>query len=204
MLHLNTINDGTHQTLTSLQSKDYLQQFSLVGGTNLSLRFGHRTSIDLDLFSPDIFDPVQLSALLEIDYDYTYRSNNKYMLFSYINNVKLDFVHHPFALLQPVETIEGIRLFSLDDVCAMKLFAATKRGGRKDFYDIFQLCQAIGPEKVVDNFSKKYGEDKIWMMQMSLVYFADADLEEDPELFIKGLNWDKVKKYMTQTFAQSL
>ncbi|NJL74979.1 MAG: nucleotidyl transferase AbiEii/AbiGii toxin family protein [Saprospiraceae bacterium] len=33
-----------------------LNQFALVGGTNLSLRFGHRLSIDLDLFTNEPFD----------------------------------------------------------------------------------------------------------------------------------------------------
>ena len=204
MLHLNTISSATHQTLLSLQSKDYIQQFALAGGTNLSLRYGHRTSIDLDLFSCEIFDPTQLTDVLQIEFDYIYRSNNKYMLFGYINNIKVDFVHHPFKLLYPAEIVDGIRLFSVEDVCAMKLFAATKRGSRKDFYDIFQLSQVLGPHKLVENFSNKYGEDKIWMMQISLVYFDDADLEEDPELFVPGLNWEKVKKYMKQTFSKPL
>jgi hypothetical protein len=204
MLHLNTINDTAHETLLALQSKDYLQEFSLVGGTNLSLRYGHRSSIDLDMFSTKIFEPLQLNDVLQIDFDYTYRSNNKYMLFCFINNVKVDWVHHPFPLLQPIEIIDGIRFFSVADVSAMKLFAVTKRGSKKDFFDIFQLAQVLGPDKLVENFSAKYGEDKIWMMQMSLIYFEDADKEENPELFFPDLSWSKVKNYMKQTFSELL
>jgi hypothetical protein len=112
MLHLNTINDSTHQALISPQAKDYLRQFFLVGGTNLSLRYGHRSSIDLDLFSTAVFDPVQLSDLLQEENDFEYRSNNKYKLFGYVNNIKVDFVRHP------LEIIDNIRLFSVDDVSA--------------------------------------------------------------------------------------
>jgi predicted nucleotidyltransferase component of viral defense system len=165
MLHLNTISPSTHETLLTLQLKDYLQNFSLAGGTNLSLRYGHRTSIDLDLFSSETFDPTELNDILQIEFNYTYRSNNKYMLFGYLNDVKVDFIHHPFKLIQPIETIDGIRFFSVADVSAMKLFAVTKRGSRKDFYDIFQLSQALGPHKLIEYFSSKYGEDKIWMMR---------------------------------------
>jgi len=204
MLHLNTINDITHETLLALQSKDYLQEFSLVGGTNLSLRYGHRSSIDLDMFSPKIFDSSQLNDLLQIDFDYTYRSTNKHMLFCFINNVKVDWVHHPFPLLQPIEIIDGVRFFSVTDVSAMKLFAVTKRGSKKYFFDIFQLAQVLGPDKIVENFSNKYGEDKIWMMQMSLIYFEDADKEENPKLFFPNISWEKVKKYMKQTFSKPL
>jgi predicted nucleotidyltransferase component of viral defense system len=124
------------------------------------------------------------------------------MLFAYINRIKVDLIHHPFNLIKPLEIVEGLRLFSVEDVCAMKLFAVTKRGSKKDFYDIFQLCQILSPERLVDYFSMKYGNEKAWMMQMSLIYFEDADREEDPELLIPGLSWEKVKKYMKQTFSK--
>ena len=201
MLHLNTIDEITHQTLLSFQSKEYLAGFSLVGGTNLSLRFGHRKSIDLDMFSTTPFEPAEINDLLQVDYNYRYRSNNRYMLFSYINNVKTDWVQHPFPLLSPIEIIDSIRFFSVADVSAMKLFAVTKRGSKKDFFDIYKLSEMEGPKKIVEYFNQKYGNDKTWMMKMSLVYFEDADTEEDPEILEKGLTWQKVKNYMAKTFS---
>jgi predicted nucleotidyltransferase component of viral defense system len=204
MLHLNTIDDNTHEILLALQSKDYLQKFALAGGTNLSLRYGHRKSIDLDFFSTRNFDPLELSDLLQIDFEYVYRSNNKYMLFSFINNVKVDWIHHPFELLKPIELDDGINFFSIEDVSAMKLFALTKRGSKKDFFDVFQLAKDLGPKQIIENFSMKYGEDKIWMMQLGLTYFEDADKEEDPLLLSPNLSWREVKKYMKQTFSKLL
>jgi sensor domain CHASE-containing protein len=56
MLHLSTIDESVHHTLLSLMEKDYLRDFALVGGTSLALRYGHRNSIDIDLFSPVQFD----------------------------------------------------------------------------------------------------------------------------------------------------
>jgi hypothetical protein len=41
-----------------------LKDFYLVGGTNLSLRYGHRISIDLDLFSNIDFSPNEISEVL--------------------------------------------------------------------------------------------------------------------------------------------
>lgn len=204
MLHLNTIDEITHQTLLSLQSNKYLESFALVGGTNLSLRYGYRKSIDLDFFSTEIFDPTLVSDFLQAEFPYAYRSNNKYMLFCYINNIKVDFVYHPFDLLRPIEIIDGIRFFSVEDVSAMKLFALTKRGSKKDFFDVYALSQILGPVKLLENFSLKYGEDKIWMMKMSLVYFEDADNSEEPEILEKNLTWEKVKKYMLTTYSTPL
>jgi hypothetical protein len=46
-----------------------LQEFFLVGGTNLSLQIGHRISIDLDLFSYQLFDSSQLRTILEQQFE---------------------------------------------------------------------------------------------------------------------------------------
>jgi len=51
MLHAKAIETPTLELIKSLQTKTYLQGFYLVGGTALALHFGHRKSIDIDLFS---------------------------------------------------------------------------------------------------------------------------------------------------------
>ena len=56
MLQTQTVNGDTLELLKSLMASPILQQFDLVGGTNLSLRLGHRLSIDLDLFTSLPFD----------------------------------------------------------------------------------------------------------------------------------------------------
>jgi len=39
------------------------ETFTLYGGTALALRFGHRSSVDFDFFSNQLFDPDDLAAL---------------------------------------------------------------------------------------------------------------------------------------------
>ena len=51
MLHTKTIEPRTLSVLNELMHFPELNQFSLVGGTALSLKYGHRISNDLDLFS---------------------------------------------------------------------------------------------------------------------------------------------------------
>ncbi len=202
MLHLNTIDEFTNELLVSLCNKDYLNDFALVGGTNLSLRFGHRKSIDIDLFSTRPFQPSQLEDLLSMDFaGYSYRGNNKYMLFCNIGPVKTDLVHHPFELLAPLEVIENIKMFSVQDVAAMKLFAVCKRGTRKDFYDIWMLLKYFTRNELMDLFVKKYGEDKIIFLEKSILYFDDADESEEPEILLKNVDWKKVKRDIYQSFA---
>jgi predicted nucleotidyltransferase component of viral defense system len=202
MLHLNTIDETMYQILLSILAKDYFKEFSLVGGTSLSLRYGHRKSIDIDLFSPNEFDPALMDSLLKAEYpEYVYRGNNRFMLFCNIGPVKSDIIHHPFNLLSPVETIDNIRMFSIEDVAAMKLFAICKRGTRKDFYDLWVLVQHFTPNQLAAFFVEKYGEEKLIFLRKSVVYFEEANITNQPEVLIPKLSWEKVKKEVYASFT---
>lgn len=201
MLHLNTIDESVHHTLLSLMGKDYLRDFALVGGTSLALRYGHRNSIDIDLFSPIKFDGEILRMTLEIEYkNFNFSGSNKYMMFCYINEVKTDFILHPHRLLKPIEVIDDIRMFSIEDVTAMKLQAVTQRGSKKDFYDVWQLLQVMTAQQLIEIYAAKYTESQVWMLLNSLLYFIDAEQQAPPEIFINNLTWDKVKKTIIKAF----
>ncbi|MDZ4809928.1 MAG: nucleotidyl transferase AbiEii/AbiGii toxin family protein [Bacteroidota bacterium] len=201
MLHLNTIDEAMHKVLLSLLGKKYLAAFSLVGGTSLCLRYGHRKSVDIDLFSTKEFDPSVLDELIKTDYpDYTYRGNNRYMLFCSIGSVKSDIIYHPFKLLSPIETINNIRMFSIEDVAAMRLFAICKRGTRKDFYDLWMLVQHFTPVQLAAFFEEKYGQEKLIFLRKSVLYFEEADISEQPKVLIETLGWEKVKKEVYRAF----
>jgi Nucleotidyl transferase AbiEii toxin, Type IV TA system len=64
MLQTQTVEGNTLGLLKSLMAMQSLQQFALVGGTNLSLRLGHRLSIDLDLFTPQPFNVDSLARII--------------------------------------------------------------------------------------------------------------------------------------------
>ena len=67
MLHFETLPTGTLGLLKDFTALPALQQFSLVGGTALALRFGHRRSIDFDFFTPAPFDVESLADTLSRD-----------------------------------------------------------------------------------------------------------------------------------------
>jgi hypothetical protein len=60
MLQTRTIEPRTLELLKSLMTLPSVDPFFLVGGTALALQMGHRVSIDLDLFTPEIFDKIDL------------------------------------------------------------------------------------------------------------------------------------------------
>ena len=64
MLQTQTVDGSTLGLLKDLMAIPELEQFALVGGTNLSLRLGHRLSIDLDLFTNKAFDTEGIARIL--------------------------------------------------------------------------------------------------------------------------------------------
>jgi hypothetical protein len=56
MLYENTVAPATLGLLKELMQMEVLKPFALVGGTNLSLRLGHRISEDLDIFAIEAYE----------------------------------------------------------------------------------------------------------------------------------------------------
>lgn len=68
MLYKETVKPGTLDLIIELMKDHQLNSFYLVGGTALSLRIGHRESIDIDLFNSSDFDGDKLSLHLQKEY----------------------------------------------------------------------------------------------------------------------------------------
>lgn len=204
MLHLNSINNTTYQLLQSLCIKAYLSNFALAGGTSLSLQLGHRKSIDIDLFSFDDADMNEISLQLADDYDdIIIRRTTKVFIFCAINGIKSDFVkQNKAALLKPCKTIDGIRMYSIEDIAAMKLNAICGRGTKKDFYDMYLLLQHFSLPELLGFYEAKFKSDNSWMVIKSLQYFDDADENESPDLIMQFPEWDTMKTTITKTVNQ--
>lgn len=109
MLHKETVTPGTLDLIQTLMQDHQLNSFYLVGGTALSLRIGHRESIDIDLFSSSDFDGDGLAVHLRNSYD----ADVKRYKDNYVSGrVDFDFISHKYPSIRPIETIEGIRMMS--------------------------------------------------------------------------------------------
>ncbi len=194
MLHFETLPVGTLDLLKDLTAHPALQQFSLVGGTALALRFGHRRSIDFDFFTPDSFDVEALADTLSRELpEFTTTGMNNVGFNAVIGDLKVDFVTYRYPLLAQPETQDGIRMFSLPDIVGMKLSAITNRGARKDFYDLHALIQHLGVDALIDIYRQKYPSHDPMIVLRSMIYFDDAEDDNDPDLLINK-SWDAVKE----------
>lgn len=201
MLQYSTIEPHTLDVLKGLMQIPELNDFHLVGGTALSLYFGHRLSIDIDLFSTKEFSNELLIKPLEETFPgFTYRStHNPIGLFGSIDGIKIDFVkHHHHPLIEQPVTENGIRIFGIQDIMAMKIAAILKRGVKKDFWDIAELLHHYSVEDFIKFYSKKYPSQQLLIsVPFAMTYFIDADESEDP-VSLKGQTWKSVKKYIQQ------
>jgi predicted nucleotidyltransferase component of viral defense system len=174
-------------------SKEYLNQFVLVGGTALALQIGHRKSIDLDLFTTEDFNSSELITYLLKDYQLRPTLQTPQTLICTINDIKVDFIRFKYPFKNPLILENNIRMLSLENIASMKLDAITGRGGKKDFYDLYYLLNYFTIEKLFELYLEKYQHQTIFHVIRSLSYFDDAEQQPDPIVFDKNITWNKVK-----------
>lgn len=202
MLHTQTVAEPTLALLSRLLAIPELADFALVGGTNLSLRLGHRISVDLDLFTPYPFDLQTVQEAIRKTFPLALELNaRKQTLLYIIEQVKVDILLHEYPYLQPVDLVGSIRLASFPDVIAMKLGAIVGRGAMKDFWDIDRLLMQYSLAEMIAFYARKYPQTDPGQVVRSLIYFNDAEQQEHPN-DLQGTNWNKVKQRITAAVQQ--
>src|SRR5262249_48032702 len=113
--------------------------------------------------------------------------------------VPVDLVRYPYAPLEPPEAgREAIPVAGLRDLAAMKLAAVSRRGLRRDFWDLYALAPGGLPLKeATQAYAAKFGakEADLYHVLRALTYFDDA--EKDPE-YPRGLSarrWAAIKEF---------
>lgn len=193
MLRREAVRPELLGVLEKLMLDKNLLNYHLVGGTALALQIGHRDSIDIDLFTQDeiihetIENSAQCIAPLEI-----VRKNAGGMTIM-VNNVKVDFVRHNYPLLNEMHEIEGVRMYSLIDIAAMKTHAIVKRGSKKDFIDLYFLLKQFNLDDIIHAYKTKYSDSlQEPFILKSMIYFADAESADSPTIFDKT-KWSDMK-----------
>ena len=207
MLHLKTVESRAFSVLEQLMTMPELQDFSLVGGTALSLLYGHRMSVDLDFFSNKSFENASIIAALEKTFKSSFvnRSTNpRFGIFGFIDEVKIDIIRHPHTLIRPEINPEGIRMFSTEDIIAMKVQAILGRGKKKDFWDIAELLQHFTIKDFIQFHKEKYATQNLLItVPQAITYFADAEESEDP-ISLKKQTWEKVQAFIQKKVSDYL
>ena len=197
MLYTQNVDAKLLELLDGLMESNTFKGFNLVGGTALALQIGHRHSVDIDMFGNSEINELEFAQELSQFGKPIVLKKSKNILIYSLNGIKVDFVNYNYPLLKKVETVETIRLVSLEDIAAMKLNAISGRGGKKYFIDLYFLLQTFSLKEMMGFYNKKYEDGSHFLLLKSLVYFEDAEKEEMP-IMTKPTTWKKIKERILQ------
>jgi hypothetical protein len=169
-----------------LQNTNVFRDYFLVGGTSLAIQIGHRRSDDIDLFTQKEINKEEIGEYLFNNYknNVTVINSQNIIYQVRINDLKVDFVKHPYNLIESVKEEENIRYLGKKDIAAMKLRAIENSGNRaKDFVDIYYLLKEMSLKDMFNYYKLKYSVNDIYSAKRSLGYFDD----------IPGESWEEVR-----------
>jgi len=202
--HEDSVPPDLLRLLRILAATPELGGFCLGGGTSLALTFGHRKSVDIDLFNDAPFESARcLEGIRRVlaGVEVVNRTSGSVCVLA--EGIKVDVLHHPYPWLEEASEDQGIRFVSRPDMAAMKVNAVTNGGSKKDFSDLLLLHeQGILLTQSLAYFCEKYGDAGRFLAIRSLAWFEDADAEPDP-IYLNGWRWETVRDRMS-ALAKSL
>jgi predicted nucleotidyltransferase component of viral defense system len=193
MLYQQTLAPETLSLLEKLSSIQELNNFTLAGGTALSLQIGHRISYDLDFFLQGDLSNEMILQAIENTGKIEIVSQSPRILVLLINNIKVDFIRHPYPSIQSPTLEQNLRLSGLKDIAAMKLHAIAGRGRRRDFVDLFFLLKRFSLKEIIAFYSRRFFDGNELMVVRSLSFFDDAESDPDVVYVSETVSWDEIK-----------
>jgi hypothetical protein len=199
MLQIKTVRPACLALLEELMHVEELKSFRLAGGTALSLILGHRISIDLDLFTNRLFEVGEFTTFLKRHFGdrVLIHGTNRYGVFANIDDIKVDFLYRYEKFINDENVIQDIRLASLEDIAAMKIFATANRASKKDYYDLFELLNVYTFAQLIAFYVKMYTNYEVASLIKSLSGFEENDLEREPET-LRQVTWETVKSRVSE------
>ncbi len=210
-LQYQTITPLLKSVLKWLMKNEFFNSFRLVGGTALSLRLGHRKSIDIDLFTDADYGSVdfaEIDAILHNKYNYVDSLDTPVALGksyfignSELQSIKLDlFYTDPF--IRPAVETDGIRFADFDDIVAMKIDIVGRGVRKKDFWDIHEFLEKYSVKEMLllhkERYPYSHNEDEILT---NFTNFDNADNDFDP-VCLKGKFWELIKLDLVEALTK--
>ena len=199
--HIEALPRDTKKALDFLAKQPWLARANwyLAGGTALALSTGHRSSVDLDFFTPKKFNN---NLLLNhfTGADWQTDINAEGTIYGTLTGAKVSFIFYPF--FRPAKkplTYGFIKVLEPVDIAVMKITAISQRGRKRDFFDLYWCAKNIAPLKgFILKLKTQYPSSThdYHHILKSLVYFTDAENDPMPRLNFSA-GWPQVKKFFT-------
>ncbi|MCF6094259.1 nucleotidyl transferase AbiEii/AbiGii toxin family protein [Microaerobacter geothermalis] len=191
------LDDARKNLLKQLSENPPVPGSYLAGGTALALQFGHRESVDFDWFSPTLFSTEIIEKKLSKIGSFLTTEAKRGTYHGIVNNIQVTWLHYPNPLVKPlidVTDVPSLKLASPVDIGIMKIAAVSHRGARKDFIDLYMICQqGISLLSLLKLLPQKFPQANInfYHMIKSLVYFDDAEREPMPAMY-SSVYWNEI------------
>lgn len=161
------------EAIREIQALPSFADFALAGGTNLAIRYNHRRSIDIDLFSTRIIGLTGLERMKQDLEQYFGEAllyceildpeNGEQFCFLRVlvskgeTKIKVEAIQN-IQLVDPVEVLHGVRMLSIKDIALLKLMSASNRKAKKDIYDLDLLTTEISLERLLASLQEKLSQ----------------------------------------------
>lgn len=190
-----TILTETQKTVLKLFSEETsLADFYLTGGTALAGYYlHHRDSEDLDFFSETPFDFIQVNSFMDrvvqhlgalsLRHERVHDRRLFFVKLPHDPELKLEFTRFPFQTLNEKIPINGVKIDSLRDITANKLFALIERFEPKDFVDLYFLLRERSLEDTRQDMETKF-KIKISPMVVGSEFVKVARIETLPKMHV--------------------
>lgn len=200
-LHWKTISPAMHKVLHGFGQTPLAREFYLAGGSALALQIGHRVSVDLDFFSatqdiPSLAEPLRkaLQPFAPLLADSAWGN-----LVFLAEGLRVGFYGYGYEMVAPMLIAESVKIASVADIALMKLDALLSRASRKDFHDLYAICQRTNLRELLNLAPQKYPSIRDFEAQVArhMVYFERAE-RESPVPLIEEVDWETVKTWFRQ------
>ncbi len=192
-----TLTKRAKENLAILGSSKILKDAYLAGGTAVALQLGHRISVDFDFFTPKDFMPKIFASKLSRLGVFKEEQASKGTVLGNFKGIRFSLFVYKYPLLFTSLKYQSLNVADIRDIAAMKIDAIATRGLKRDFIDLYFICNSgYKLTELLSFYDRKYKNlaSNIIHIQKSLVFFDDAEFEAMPKM-INPVDWEDIKKF---------
>lgn len=153
----------TLQVFEKLSQTEFINKYTLIGGTALSIQIHHRLSEDLDfILDADTLNNAFIKRKMAKTFpDFRIiRDEKDYQLDFVINNCKVTFIATgtivlPFQVKPLSFAFNNINIATVETIAVLKLAAIAQRNTLRDYYDLYYIAKHFIPLKKIFDITKR-------------------------------------------------
>lgn len=177
----------------------------LAGGTGLALHLGHRVSGELEFFTERAFRSSEvLDELRALVSAVELPTLDGDVMVAQADGVRVSLIQNAARFVEATTRVNGCDVAGTVDIASMKLLAVSRGGTRNDFLDLYSVLQTVPFRAVARNALERFGPAACEPIGLGkgLVWFSEADREEDPVHVGTPVPWDSIRDFFRSSVRQ--